>query len=106
MNEQPDTGDVLDAEEEWIGYINSRLNHATTLLDDIATTIETIQPRNREHAADLLDAAIETLTRLQRRYEPHQPDDDPEIPKNPVTCSSSRKTRQHGRILTALMADF
>lgn len=59
---------AADAEEEWIGQATIRLNQAQQLLDDISKVIETIEPQRREHAADLLDTAIETLTRITKRF--------------------------------------
>lgn len=62
--------DAADAAEEWTGYAMLRLNDTQVLLDDIGQVIETVEPARREHAADLLDAAIELLTRLRTRLPP------------------------------------
>lgn len=50
-----------------------RLDDAYRLLDEIGEVIETIEPSRREHASDLLDSAIELLTRLRKRLPPGEP---------------------------------
>lgn len=60
-------------EEEWAGHAMTRLDHAQRLLDEIGQVIETVEPGRREHTADLLDSAIETLARLRKRLPPGEP---------------------------------
>ena len=66
----PPAHDTTDADDEWTGHAMARLDEAQRLLDEIGEVIETIEPGRREHAADLLDSAIETLTRLRKRLPP------------------------------------
>ncbi|GAA2038359.1 hypothetical protein GCM10009720_18520 [Yaniella flava] len=77
------TSEIPDAQQthdHWHSYINQRLDRANTLLETISTTIETVDPHNREHAADLLDAAIQNLQRLHDRFGPPPTQDDPDNP--------------------------
>lgn len=57
-----------------------RLDRAEALLGAIGAGIEDIDPAGREQAADLLDTAIETLTRITRRFPPPQAGSDPSPP--------------------------
>ena len=69
--------EAQQSEEHWHGYINQRLDQANALLHTISNTIETVDPHSREHAADLLDAAIANLQRLHDRLAAHHPETDP-----------------------------
>ncbi|WP_137826852.1 hypothetical protein [Brevibacterium sp. 2SA] len=68
-----DTTIATTADDEWTGYAMVRLDDAYRLLDEIGEVIETIEPSRREHASDLLDSAIELLTRLRKRLPPGEP---------------------------------
>ena len=86
MTQHPELDQALQAEaqwaaeDHWLGAINQRLNHATSLLNPISSSIETVDPDRREHAADLLDTVIDALQRLHDRFGPPQRDDDPDDP--------------------------
>ncbi|UVI34752.1 hypothetical protein [Brevibacterium spongiae] len=79
-DQEPASGNAIDATEDWVAYISQRLNDAQDLLDGISVTIESVQPSGREHAADLIDSAIEDLQRLRRRFGPTEPDYGPGDP--------------------------
>lgn len=64
----------LEADQDWHNDAQSRIAHAESLLDRISQDIDTVPAQAREHAADLLDSAIEALTRMARRFSSVQPD--------------------------------
>ena len=64
----------IEADQDWHNDAQSRLAHAEALLQRISQDIETVPAQAREHAADLLDSAIEALTRMARRFSSLDPD--------------------------------
>ena len=64
----------VEADHHWHNEAQSRLAHADALLQRISQDIETVPAQAREHAADLLDSAIEQLSRTARRFSSVEPD--------------------------------
>ena len=64
----------IEADQDWHNDAQSRIAHAEVLLDRISYDIDTVPAQAREHAADLLDSAIEALTRMARRFSSLDPD--------------------------------
>lgn len=65
---------------DWEGYLAVRTDLAGSLLDDLTDALETVKPGDREHAADLLDSAIEILERLTKRFPPPRTEPAPPNP--------------------------
>ena len=63
-----------EADQDWHNDAQSRLAHAEALLERISQDIETVPAQARDHAADLLDSAIEQLSRMARRFSSVEPD--------------------------------
>lgn len=63
-----DAIESLETEHDWTSYAHCRIAQAENLLTETSEVIDTLEPQSREHAADLLDTAIETLTRLTTRF--------------------------------------
>lgn len=64
----------IEVDQDWHNDAQSRIAHAEVLLDRISYDIETVPAQAREHAADLLDSAIEALSRMARRFSSLDPD--------------------------------
>jgi len=59
--------DRMQADFAWANDAQGGVAHAEALLGQISHTIETVPAHNREHITDLLETAVEALTRITRR---------------------------------------